>query len=162
MVSWFRQHDRDDSFARVSDDTPTGELPVLNAQGIPITEFSAKYETAKYETAKYGQVTLPEKNSELERALSDREALIRLCLYALDRARSNGVVQRIEQGLAEIGVIAIRPDGALFDPSEHEAGGTVMTDDVKLQGVVAETEVPGFIDRDRLLRAPIVTVYTPR
>jgi hypothetical protein len=28
--------------------------------------------------------------------------------------------------------------------------------------MVAETEVAGFADRERLLRAPIVTVYTKR
>ncbi|TVT11950.1 nucleotide exchange factor GrpE [Amycolatopsis bartoniae] len=101
-------------------------------------------------------------NSVLERALADRQALIQLCLYALDRARSGGVVERIEQGLAGIGVTAVRPDGQRFDPSRHEAGGAVATDDPALDGVVAETEVVGFADHDQLLRAPIVTVYTKR
>src|SRR5699024_6977986 len=32
------------------------------------------------------------------RALADREALIRLCLYALDRARSSGVAERLTEG----------------------------------------------------------------
>ncbi|SFP80040.1 GrpE protein [Amycolatopsis arida] len=100
--------------------------------------------------------------TELEQALADRRALIQLCLYAMDRARSGGVAERLEQGLAAVGVTALRPDGQRFDPAVHEAGGAVPTDDVTLEGTVAETEVVGFVDRDRLLRAPVVTVYTRR
>jgi molecular chaperone GrpE len=98
----------------------------------------------------------------LDRVLADRQALIQLCLYALDRARSGGVVERIEQGLAGIGVVAMRPDGQRFDPAVHEAGGTVVTDDPARDGLVAETEVVGFADQDRLLRAPVVMVYKKR
>jgi molecular chaperone GrpE len=95
----------------------------------------------------------------LEQALAERKSLVQLCLYALDRARSPGVVERIEEGLAGIGVSALRPDGDVFDPAHHEAGGTVATADLTMDGVVAETEVVGFADRGRLLRAPIVIVY---
>jgi molecular chaperone GrpE len=98
----------------------------------------------------------------LDQALAERRALVQLCLYALDRARSSGVVERIEDGLALIGVVALRPDGERFDPAVHEAGGVVQTDDVALDGLVAETEVVGFVDRGRPLRAPVVTVYTSR
>jgi molecular chaperone GrpE len=98
----------------------------------------------------------------LDQALAERRALVQLCLYALDRARSAGVVERLEEGLAAIGVTALRPDGERFDPSRHEAGGTLPTQDPSLDGVVAETEVVGFSDRGRTLRAPIVTVYTAR
>lgn len=93
---------------------------------------------------------------------ADRTVLLQLCLYALDRARSSGVAERIENGLAQVGVTATRPDGERFDPAQHEAGGTVSTDDPALDGTVAETEAPGFHDRGQLLRAPIVTVYTLR
>lgn len=92
--------------------------------------------------------------------IDDRQTLIELCMYALDRARSSGVAERIEHGLAGVGVVALRPDGERFDPSRHEAGGAVPTNDASLDGVVAETEVVGFADRDRVLRAPVVTVYT--
>lgn len=92
-------------------------------------------------------------------ALTERTTLIQLCVYAMDRARSAGVVERLSEGLGGVGVVALRPDGALFDPGLHEAGGTVDTDDPALDGVIAETEVLGFADRDRVLRAPIVTVY---
>ena len=95
----------------------------------------------------------------LEQALDERTALIKLCMYAMDRARSSGVVERIESGLAGIGVAAVRPDGERFDPVKHEAGGTQPTDDPALEGIVAETEVVGFTDRGRQLRPPIVIVY---
>src|SRR3569833_1135916 len=100
--------------------------------------------------------------TDLERALADRQALIQMCLYALDRARSGGVVERLEEGLAAIGVQALRPDGQRFDPARHEAGGAIPTEDPALDGIVAETEVTGFADHDRLLRAPIVTVYAKK
>jgi len=95
----------------------------------------------------------------MNQALAERKSLVQLCLYALDRARSTGVAERIEEGLAAVGVMALRPDGQRFDPTYHEAGGTVATEDDGLDGVVAETEVVGFSDRGDLLRAPIVTVY---
>jgi hypothetical protein len=98
----------------------------------------------------------------LDQALVERRSLVALCLYALDRARSSGVAQRIEHGLAEAGVLAVRPDGQRFDPSVHEAGGTLPTQDAGLDGVVAETEVVGFTDRGRVLRAPVVIVYQLR
>jgi len=94
--------------------------------------------------------------------VAERAELIRLCLYALDRARSAGVAERLLAGLAEVGVVALRPDGERFDPSRHEAGGTAPTRDPALDGRVAQTEVPGFADRDRVLRAPVVTVYQLR
>ena len=99
-------------------------------------------------------------SSALEVALAERRSLVQLCLYALDRARSAGVAERIEEGLAGVGVSAVRPDGVRFDPAHHEAGGTVATADATLDGLVAETEVVGFADRGELLRAPIVTVYS--
>lgn len=96
----------------------------------------------------------------LDQAMAERKSLVQLCLYALDRAKSPGVVERLEEGLAGVGVAAIRPDGARFDPAHHEAGGTVATTDENLDGVVAETEVVGFSDRGEVLRVPIVTVYS--
>jgi hypothetical protein len=102
---------------------------------------------------------LAERADLVDQALAERKSLVALCLYALDRARSSGVAERIEEGLAAIGVVALRPDGQRFDPTYHEAGGTVATEDEALDGVVAETEVVGFSDRGQVLRAPIVTVY---
>ncbi|HKN95950.1 MAG TPA: nucleotide exchange factor GrpE [Pseudonocardiaceae bacterium] len=98
----------------------------------------------------------------LAQAVADRGALLQLCLYALDRARSAAVAERIEQGLAAVGVTPVRPDGLPFDPARHEAAGTVPTDDPALAGRIAETEVAGFADHGRLLRVPVVTVYQLR
>lgn len=95
----------------------------------------------------------------LAQTLAERRTLVQLCLYALDRARSAGVAQRIEHGLASIGVHAVRPDGRPFDPALHEAAGVVPTTDPEREGLVAETEVVGFTDHGRVLRAPVVTVY---
>lgn len=94
-----------------------------------------------------------------EQLVAERRAMVSLCLYAHDRARSSGVAERLEEGLAGVGVAALRPDGERFDPAVHEAGGTADTDDPALDGVVAETEVVGFSDRGQVLRPPIVTVY---
>jgi hypothetical protein len=98
----------------------------------------------------------------LARTLADRGTLVRLCLYALDRARSDGVAERIERGLAGIGVTAVRPDGLPFDPALHEAAGTVGTDDAALAGLIAATEVTGFTDNGQVLRVPVVVVYQLR
>jgi molecular chaperone GrpE len=94
-----------------------------------------------------------------DRLASERTALINLCLYAYDRARSAAIAERIEDGLAQVGVTAIRPDGERFDPRSHEAGGTETTHDAGLDGTIAETELAGFTDRDAILRVPVVTVY---
>ena len=96
---------------------------------------------------------------DVDQTLAERRSLVSLCLYALDRARSAGVAERLEEGLAGVGVTALRPDGKRFDPAYHEAGGTVSTTDETLDGLVAETEVVGFADRGEVLRVPIVTVY---
>ena len=133
VPSWFRREQPDDD--------PTGQI---SAQLIKEIDGTADARVL------------------LERALADREVLIQLCLYAVDRARSGGVAERLEQGLAGIGVTVVRPDGQRFDPALHEAGGAVLTDDPTLDGMVAETEVPGFTDREKPLRVPIVTVYQKR
>jgi molecular chaperone GrpE len=147
MPAWFRGE------PDVSADDPTGQIHAQSmARIIKEADGSARRDGASN----------PDVNSVVERALADRQVLIQLCLYALDRARSGGVMQRIEQGLAGVGVTAVRPDGQRFDPAVHEAGGAVLTDDPALDGVVAETEVVGFADHDKLLRAPVVTVYTKR
>ena len=154
MAPWFRR--------RSADDSPTGQIPgaqlakiidevegTTSAQGPSNTDVNRVSELAAGPEA-------------LDQVRADRQELIQLCLYALDRARSGGVVERLEQGLERVGVVAVRPDGQRFDPAVHEAGGAVQTDDPALDGVVAETEVVGFTDGGRLLRAPVVTVYTRR
>jgi molecular chaperone GrpE len=152
------------------DDVPTGQIAAVSiAQFIKETDGTATEPVASEPTVEpLVAVSVPanpeadSEQGELDKALADRRALIHLCLYALDRARSTGVVERLEHGLAEIGVRALRPDGDRFDPAVHEAGGAMPTDDPARDGTVAETEVVGFADQDKLLRAPIVIVYTKR
>lgn len=98
----------------------------------------------------------------LDQARTERAALIELCVYALDRTPSCGVAERLAAGLDGIGVVALRPDGERFDPTCHEAGGAVDTDDPELDGRIAATELAGFLDRDRVLRVPVVLVYRLR
>ncbi|WSJ75147.1 nucleotide exchange factor GrpE [Amycolatopsis sp. NBC_00348] len=159
-MAWFRKDGVVDA-----DETPTGQIPALSIAQI-IEEADAEKGTDGAKPASDTDVhplqpviTSP---IDLEHALADRQALIQMCLYALDRARSGGVVERLEEGLAAIGVQALRPDGERFDPARHEAGGALPTEDPSLDGVVAETEVTGFADHDRLLRAPIVIVYAKK
>ncbi len=158
------------------DDVPTGQIAAVS-----IAQIIAEADGAESDVKRPEVKNPPEEGTEvaeaasktdvesvtagpadLEQALTDRQTLIQLCLYALDRARSGGVVERLEHGLAGIGVRALRPDGERFDPAVHEAGGAVATDDAALDGLVAETEVVGFADHDRVLRAPIVTVYAKK
>ncbi|WP_020669173.1 nucleotide exchange factor GrpE [Amycolatopsis nigrescens] len=178
MSSWFRRESR--AGQRKLEDLPTGKIPAkviadaeaeMDKQQDKPAEQPEEQGTAERADASDSDVDpVPAVVTHatgagpgaLEQALADRLALIHLCLYAMDRARSGGVVERLQQGLAGIGVTALRPDGQRFDPALHEAGGAVVTDDESLVGTVAETEVVGFSDQDRLLRAPIVTVYTQR
>lgn len=98
----------------------------------------------------------------LDQALCERARLVRLCVYALDRTPSSGVAERLSEGLGDVGVVALRPAGVPFDPAEHEAGMVLDTDDSEWDGVIAETEVVGFADREGVLRAPVVAVYRLR
>ncbi len=92
----------------------------------------------------------------------DRRALIDLLIYAWDRAKSTGVVERLAAGLEPLGITVLRPDGERFDPARHEAGGVEPTDDDTLVDTIAETEVVGFADRGTVLREPVVVVYRRR
>jgi hypothetical protein len=177
VPSWFRDSDDEEN----PDDVPTGQIAAVGITRI-IEEADGKNGTENAAAASSSRGTEPATTtsesdvhpvsgttgsaqaglSALDQALADRRSLIQLCLYAMDRARSGGVAERIEHGLAGIGVRALRPDGERFDPAVHEAGGAMPTDDAALVGVVAETEVAGFADCERLLRPPIVTVYTKR
>jgi hypothetical protein len=156
--SWNR-HDEENP-----DEVPTGQIPAARIAKIideADRDLGTRRDAAASDTG-VDPVLAPALPADLEQALADRQVLLQLCLYALDRARSGGVAERIDHGLAGIGVRALRPEGERFDPALHEAGGAVPTDDAALDGVVAETEVVGFRDHERLLRAPIVTVYTRR
>ena len=120
MPAWFRR----DEGTENPDDVPTGQIAATSIVQI-IDEADGEAandgtpEPAGTEPA--GSTSEPDVHPvsvtdaagpDLEQALAERQSLIQLCLYALDRARSSGVVERLEQGLAAIGVRALRPDGA--------------------------------------------------
>jgi len=170
MASWFKRRDDDvDSGVDGAETDPTIEVKAhviadavraADQQPGPQAGIAADGLVAGGDFADPDEEPPTAEAIALDQALAERRSLVQLCLYALDRAKSAGVVERIEEGLAGVGVDAIRPEGVRFDPAYHEAGGTVATTDEILDGVVAETEVVGFADRGEVLRVPIVTVYS--
>lgn len=165
MASWFKQR-RDDKEDEATEADSTIEVKAhVIADAVRAAEQQHQSGIASDGLVSGGDFVEAEPQqaggaATADQALAERRALVQLCLYALDRARSAGVVERLEEGLAGVGVDAIRPDGVRFDPAHHEAGGTVATTDEALDGLVAETEVVGFSDRGEVLRVPIVTVYS--
>ncbi|WP_163506182.1 nucleotide exchange factor GrpE [Fodinicola acaciae] len=89
----------------------------------------------------------------------DRKQLVDTLIYVRDRATSTALTDRIARDLQSIGVTEIRPNGEKFDPSRHEAGGSTDTTDPQQDGWIAGVETPGYLDRGRVLRLPVVTVY---
>jgi molecular chaperone GrpE len=170
-MAWFKRREGDDTVDEAETD-PTIEVKAqviadaVRAAEQPQTQVGPQAGIASDGLVSGGDFTEPDEQPQsaaavaLDQALAERKSLVQLCLYALDRAKSAGVAERLEEGLAGVGVDAIRPDGVRFDPAFHEAGGTVATGDELLDGVVAETEVVGFSDRGDVLRVPIVTVYS--
>ena len=91
----------------------------------------------------------------------ERDKMIDILLYARDRVSSPAVAARMDDNLAELGIRVIVPRaGDRFDTKQHEASATVPTDDGDLHGTLAEVELAGYADGDRVVRHPVVTVYT--
>lgn len=177
MASWFKRKSDDEVGAQpadgstestievkaqvIADAVRAAEPPVQQVHQVgPQAGIAADGLVAGTDFEQPADVPASPESTQLDQVLAERKSLVQLCLYALDRARSAGVAERLEEGLAGVGVDAIRPDGVRFDPAYHEAGGTVSTADDALDGLVAETEVVGFSDRGDVLRVPIVTVYS--
>jgi hypothetical protein len=93
------------------------------------------------------------------RTEADRAVLVRACIYVRDRITSKALADRLGAALQEAGVSAVEPAGERFDPAHHEAGAATPSDDPGKVGTIAAVEVPGYRDRGRVLRAPVVTVY---
>ena len=93
---------------------------------------------------------------------ADRTTLVQACIYLRDRVTSTALASRLDQALRQVGVSTVEPTGERFDPSHHEAGGTLPTTDKALVGMIATVEAPGYADRGVLLRPPVVTVYQRR
>lgn len=91
----------------------------------------------------------------------EREKLIDLLLYARDRVSSPAVASRMDDGLSLLGIAVLSPQrGDRFEATQHEASATVQTADLEKVGTIAEVELAGYTDGDRLVRAPLVTVYS--
>jgi len=96
------------------------------------------------------------RGKELEK---ERATLVQTCIYVRDRATSKALADRLGWALHEVGVAAVTPAGQPFDPAKHEAGGAAPTTEAAKIGTIAAVEVPGYVDRGVVLRAPVVTVY---
>jgi len=92
-------------------------------------------------------------------AIADRGALVDTCIWMRDRATSPALASHLDQTFQKVGVAALDATGQRFDPSVHEAGSTVAAPGPAEDGIIARTETPGYTDRGRLLRHPVVTVY---
>ena len=91
----------------------------------------------------------------------ERTKLIDLLLYARDRVSSPAVASRMDDSLGQLGIRVMHPEaGDRFDAKHHEASATVPTTDAARHGTIAEIELAGYVDGDRVVRAPIVTVYS--
>lgn len=156
MATWFKGKRKDSD---PHSDAPGDPHAASHAEPTQQVQAQLISEAAGYPAPPEPEQAPPVDPAAFEQLAAERRAMVALCLYAHDRARSSGVAERLEEGLAGVGVAALRPDGERFDPAVHEAGGTADTADPALDGLVAETEVVGFSDRGQVLRPPIVTVY---
>ncbi len=95
----------------------------------------------------------------LEQAENERASLIQTCVYVRDRATSKAIADALGRALQDVGVSTVAPLGVRFDPAHHEAGGATPTRDPAQVNTIAAVEVPGYLDRGAVLRAPVVTVY---
>jgi hypothetical protein len=96
---------------------------------------------------------------QLEQVQAERGTLVQTCIYVRDRATSKAIADRLGWALQEVGVSTVAPTGATFDPAHHEAGGSTATAEPTKVGTIAAVEVPGYVDRGVVVRAPVVTVY---
>ncbi len=95
----------------------------------------------------------------LEQAEAERSSLVQTCVYVRDRATSKAIADALGRALQDVGVATVAPVGVRFDPAHHEAGGATPARDPAQAGTIAAVEVPGYLDRGVVLRAPVVTVY---
>lgn len=95
----------------------------------------------------------------LDTAETERATLRDICIYVRDRATSKAIADRLGMALQQVGVTTVAPIGAAFDSAHHEAGGATATGDRNKVGTIAAVEVPGYLDRGAVVRAPVVTVY---
>lgn len=95
----------------------------------------------------------------LTQTVADRAALVDACVWMRDRATSPALASHLDQTFQKVGVAAVDATGQRFDPTVHEAGATVAAPGPAEDGIIAGTQTPGYTDRGRLVRHPVVTVY---
>lgn len=90
----------------------------------------------------------------------DRKRLVEVCIKASDAVTSPGLRKELLDALAASGVVVVEiPAHTPFDPNLHKAADRRLTEHQELEGLVAETERPGFSDHGHRLRWPEVVVY---
>lgn len=92
-------------------------------------------------------------------SIADRTVLVEACIWMRDRATSPALAQHLDKAFNRVGVAQLDATGQRFDPAVHEAGGIIAAKSPAEDGIIARTEQPGYSDRGRLLRHPIVTVF---
>ena len=74
-----------------------------------------------------------------------------------------GLVKGFQQGIEDIlyrqGVEPFESEGTSFDPRRHSAITTVPTEDPALNKTIASRIRKGFLSREKVIRAEIVSVY---
>jgi hypothetical protein len=88
-----------------------------------------------------------------------RAALVQALIDARDQVTSAAIAERMALALREAGVTELRADGEPFDPQHHQAVDHVATSDPSLDGTVAATERPGYVDGQAIVRLPQVVVH---
>jgi hypothetical protein len=90
----------------------------------------------------------------------ERSALLQSIIEARDVVPSAALRERLDQTVAEAGVVVIAPSpGDRFDVEQHRAVQARPALTPEQQGTVAETVRPGFHDRRRLIRPAEVEVF---
>lgn len=160
-------HDGTQPASGDADAASTGEAPYVgdasgNTGEPPVTDTGDGLEDASDDGEDY--VLYSEVRPHLEELVvlqEQRGKMVDLLLYARDRVSSPAVASRMDDNLGLLGIQVLVPAvGDRFDPALHEASATVPTDDPAVHGTIAEVELAGYTDGDRMVRPPIVTVYS--
>jgi GrpE len=95
-----------------------------------------------------------------QRLDEERAALVELCIELDDLLTNEAMREKLRRGLRRIGVEAVEPEGARFDPEIHRAIGTATAPEANREGIIARVERAGFRDGGVELRPPEVIVYS--
>ncbi|WP_328708421.1 hypothetical protein OHB01_15120 [Microbispora hainanensis] len=92
---------------------------------------------------------------------SREEELLGICIDMAHRLRDAkpALWERLNEGLAKVGVDVVVPDGEPFDAEAYDAVDRQLTDDPARHMTVAATLFAGYRDRGTWVRRPEVIVY---